>query len=145
MRRRLPGLVTLAVIAAVAAGGCDDNERTGPPRGEPATSLHIVLFPNGRDAPKRQEWDVRCDPIGGTLPEPAGACASLARTDDPFAPVPPETVCTEIFGGYQILEITGRLRAKTVRAVFSRTDGCQIAAFDRVAKTLGLADEVRSP
>lgn len=145
MRRPLAGIATLAVAAAVAVGGCGGDERGGTPAGEPVTSLRIVLFPEGRDAPGRREWDLRCGPTGGTLPAPAAACAALADAGDPFAPVPPGTVCTEIFGGYQILEITGTLRGEPVRAMFSRTDGCQIAAFDRVVETLGLTEALRSP
>jgi hypothetical protein len=41
-------------------------------------------------------------------------------------------VCTQIYGGPQEALVTGRFRGHSVRAHFSRQDGCEIGRWDRV-------------
>jgi hypothetical protein len=71
-------------------------------------------------------------PWSGTHPDPAAACRRLARIRRPFAPVPAETACTQIYGGPQVARVTGTYQGKRVWARFNRTDGCQIARWNRV-------------
>ena len=60
----------------------------------------------------------------------------LPELKDPFAPVPSDAMCTEIYGGPQTATVTGTLRGEPVNARFSRTDGCQIARWDKHAALL---------
>ena len=96
-----------------------------------STSLHITVWPQGADGPKRA-WTLRCAPVGGTLPHRATACRRLAAMERPFRGVPKDFACTEIYGGPQRALVTGRLRGHRVRARFDRHDGCQIARWERV-------------
>ena len=96
-----------------------------------STSLHITVWPEGSDGPKRA-WTLRCAPVGGTLPRRATACRRLASMSRPFRNVPKDVVCTEIYGGPQKAFVTGRLRGHRVRASFDRHDGCEIARWNRV-------------
>jgi aminoglycoside phosphotransferase (APT) family kinase protein len=95
-----------------------------------STSLHIGLSNTGDRMAKT--YTLRCDPAGGTLPQPARACRRLAQLKDPFAPTPKGTVCTQIYGGPQIAFVTGRFRGRSVRAHFNRKNGCEIARWNRV-------------
>ena len=56
-----------------------------------------------------------------------------------FAPVPAGTACTELYGGPQTGRIRGTVGGRRVNARYSRTDGCQIARYERVAPLLRLA------
>ncbi len=94
------------------------------------TSLEISISPGGKEAPTKL-WTLRC-PNGGTLPQPASACTHLDRLADPFAPVPKDVACTEVFGGPQIADVQGTFRGEPVDARFTRTDGCEIARWNRV-------------
>ena len=96
-----------------------------------ATSLQITVWPHGPDGPKRA-WTLRCAPAGGTLPHRARACRRLNTMAHPFRPVPPDAVCTQIYGGPQRALVTGRLRGHRVRARFDRSDGCEIGRWNRV-------------
>jgi Subtilisin inhibitor-like len=96
-----------------------------------STSLHITVWPQGADGPKRA-WTLRCAPVGGTLPHRASACKRLSRIEHPFRPVPKDAVCLEIYGGPQTALVAGRLRGTRVRARFDRHDGCEIARWERV-------------
>jgi hypothetical protein len=98
-----------------------------------STSLNITVWPEGRGMPDKITRTLRCAPVGGSLPHAAAACAKLARMTRPFAPTPKNQVCTEIYGGPQEALITGRLRGYSVRATFSRRDGCELGRWNRVA------------
>ena len=97
-----------------------------------STSLNITVWPNGQGEPGRRTYTLRCNPLGGTLPKRAEACAKLARMTKPFAPTPEGMACTEIYGGPQGALVRGRLRGYPVRGTFSRKDGCEIARWNRV-------------
>jgi hypothetical protein len=96
-----------------------------------STSLHIGVSNTGDLMAK--EYTLRCNPVGGTLPHRAAACRKLAGLKAPFAPVPKNVACTEIYGGPQVALVTGRFRGRSVRAAFNRRDGCQIERWNRVA------------
>src|ERR671935_60090 len=62
-----------------------------------SASLHITVWPQGADG-ARHSWTLRCNPVAGTLPHRATACARLAKIAHPFAPVPPGLACSDIYG-----------------------------------------------
>jgi hypothetical protein len=115
--------VLAPLIAAVAFVGA---------AGTPATNLRITVWPQGPSEEGAQVWRLRCGPAGGTLPRPGAACARLARLERPFAPVPKDMACTQIYGGPQVARVTGTFRGRRVWATFKRTDGCEIARWNRV-------------
>ena len=100
--------------------------------GSPA-NLTITVWPNGRDHPARVST-LRCGPTGGTLPGRVAACRRLsAVSDNPFAPTPPDAICSEIYGGPQEALVRGTFRGHKIWARFSRRDGCATSRWDRVA------------
>jgi Subtilisin inhibitor-like len=120
------------VVVLAALAGCGGWEGGKTPGTQ--TVLNIKAWPEGRgrDAEPR-EWKLYCERSGGTLPNPERACQQLFALTEPFAPTPDGTVCTEIYGGPAIAEVEGLFRGETVNATFSRTDGCEIARWDRHA------------
>jgi hypothetical protein len=124
--------VRLAVlgIAALLVTGCmgrSSSEGEGDESG--STSLEISVTPGG-EAPTKL-WTLRC-PEGGTLPDAAEACSKLESLDDPFAPVPEDVACTEIYGGPQEADVRGTFQGRPVDARFNRTNGCEIERWDKV-------------
>lgn len=114
---------TLAVaVALFALGACDAAA---------ATSLKIVVWPNGTSGPQKT-WTLRCAPAEGTLPMPGRACQRLTALSQPFAPVPKGVACADIYGGPQVARVTGTFRGTRVDAVFKRTNGCEIERWQRV-------------
>lgn len=132
-------LLPLALaVAAIALPGCgDDSPQAATPSANEATALAITLYPAGRDSRRRESYALQCGPAQGTLPEPEKACENLAE-EGVFDRPAPDAVCTEIFGGPQEVEVVGLLRGTTLNVRFSRRNGCEIEAFDRVVKALGL-------
>ena len=97
-----------------------------------STSLHVTVWPNGEGDPGKRAWTLRCGPAGGTLTHRATACRRLGALKAPFAPTPKDAACTQIYGGPQEALVTGRFRGHSVRARFSRKDGCEISRWNRV-------------
>jgi hypothetical protein len=113
------GALVLVVSAASAA--------TGP------TRLRIAVWPKGRAATHVHRYALTCAPARGTVPHPARACRLLRRLGtDAFAPTPPATVCTEIYGGRAQARVRGLVGGRAVDARFSLSNGCEIARWNRV-------------
>jgi hypothetical protein len=95
------------------------------------TALSIVVSPNGDAAHMRTT--LRCNPPGGTLPHAVQACARLAAfTASPFVPLPPGLACTDVYGGPETARVVGAFRGRRVWVTFRRTNGCEIARWNKV-------------
>jgi hypothetical protein len=97
-----------------------------------SASLHITVWPDGVGQQGRRSYTLSCAPVAGTLRDRASACSKLSRFTHPFAGTPKDMACTEIYGGPQEALITGRFRGWSVRAHFSRKDGCEIGRWNRI-------------
>lgn len=102
----------------------------------PVTSLRIAYWDGPGDATD-MVWTLRCDPPSGSLSRPTVACRKLAAGGPGlFAPLRPDAVCTEIYGGPQRARVTGLVAGKHVWATFTRTNGCNIGRWSRLAPWL---------
>jgi Subtilisin inhibitor-like len=101
--------------------------------GQPRAALTITVWPNGREAGAARVRTLRCSPAGGTLPRPGVACRRLAALQQPFTPVPPDVVCTQVFAGPQEALVTGTFLGRKVWARFNRRNGCQTDRWNRHA------------
>ena len=122
----------LLALVALAATGCMGRTANDKGSGDaaPTADLEISVTPGG-EAPTKV-WTLRCPSGEGTLPDGAQACEQLAQVDDPFAPVPKGSACTQVYGGPQEAVVTGTYRGRTVNAHFDRGNGCEIARWDKV-------------
>lgn len=110
------------------AGGGGTSGGSAP--GEPATSLTVVVYPNGMGKEPSHETTIECDPVGGTNPLTAESCVQLAAHPESLEPVPPDTACTMIYGGPEEAHVYGTFQGEEVDATFSRSNGCEIARWD---------------
>jgi hypothetical protein len=70
--------------------------------------------------------------------EPAACEEIAALPDDPGALVPPETACTEIYGGPDVVTVEGTIEGEPIDTELTRTNGCEIERFDRFARLLAI-------
>jgi hypothetical protein len=125
-------LVATLVLVVAALGATVARSAVPAP-----TSLRITYWDDGTVATPTEVWTLRCNPARGTLPHPARACRKLkAGGPKLFAPLPPSTVCTQIYGGPQKARVVGTVSGKRVHATFTRTDGCQIARWSALSPWL---------
>jgi hypothetical protein len=124
--------VRLAVLtlAALAVAGCGGTSNSSSDSASPTADLQISMSVKGSEQPSKL-WTLRCPP-GGTLPDAATACEKLGGIDDPFAPVPKGTACTQIYGGPELADVTGTYNGKSIDTQFSRGNGCDIERWKRV-------------
>jgi hypothetical protein len=124
----------LALVVLVGAGCGSSTSDTGSAPAQPRYDLTITYWPQGRGGPSSTAT-LTCDPNGGTHPHPDAACAALGAHPEALHPVPLDMACTQIYGGNQVASVSGN----GVRALFDRTDGCQIARWDALAPVLEIS------
>ena len=122
----------LAGALLLAACGGSSAPAQGPDEA-PSTALTIEVWPQGKSkTAAARVRTLRCDPTGGTLPHPHRACRRLAALRAPFREVPRDVACAEIYGGPAVARVLGRSGGQRVATSFERTDGCEIARWERV-------------
>ena len=128
-------LVGLLLVAGCGSG-TGGGDAAEPP--EPAYDLQITYWPDGKDGESRTST-LTCDPNGGTLADPAQACAALEAHPEALHPVPGDVACTQIYGGDQVAEVEGTGPEGTkLRAILNRSNGCEIARWDALAPVVEL-------
>ncbi|MEK6274752.1 MAG: SSI family serine proteinase inhibitor [Actinomycetota bacterium] len=120
------------VLAALAVTGCMGRSTASSSRPVSTSTTALTISISAEDQERLTKvWTLTC-PDQGTLPRPERACQRLAALNKPFAPVPKSAACTEVYGGPLVADVSGRLRGRRVAAHFSRTNGCEIARWNRV-------------
>lgn len=122
--------VAAVALAALAATGCMSRADPDKATSGPLVDLQIEISIRGSEVPTKV-WTLRCPP-GGTLPEAALACHRLGEIEDPFAPVPKGTACTQIYGGPEIADVSGTFDGKRIDTQFSRGNGCELERWNEV-------------
>ena len=129
-------IVLVALLAAACGGGAGATTR------EASTALVITLWPKGEGKGPVTTAQLVCDPVSGTLPDAAAACAAL-RTEGgrtALGPVPADSMCTELWGGPAEARIVGIVDGEAVDARLSRANGCEIARWEALTAVLPPAD-----
>jgi hypothetical protein len=121
----------LAIVFACAAlVGCGGGDQTSS--AVASTNLVIELDADGQGGKPPERTQVLCEEAMTTSPCPE--LADLTAAD--LAPVPPHTACTDIFGGADIVTITGTLHGHPVDAKLTRANGCEVERFNKVVPVL---------
>ena len=119
--------VLAAVAAALAIAGSSGASAAD-------TDLRMRVWNAGRsNAVPTRVFTLRCGPVGGNLRSAGDACRRLAARDRPFAPLPKDAQCTQIYGGPQEALVTGRHRGQKVWVLLRLRDGCHIARWRSLA------------
>ncbi|MFF9149431.1 SSI family serine proteinase inhibitor [Streptomyces sp. NPDC014861] len=143
---RRPVLAT-ALVTALAAGlaGATAGAAVAVPLPplpllSPPDSLTVAVTGSGNpDA--EGSWKLTCgDRAGSDHPAAERACERLegfARAgEDPFAPVPADRMCAQVYGGAVTAQVTGTWQGRRIDARFSRANGCEIARWEGVEPLL---------
>jgi Subtilisin inhibitor-like len=121
-----------ALLLVLAAAACGESEDAGAPAGA-ETSVEVTVWPGGQDSGEPTTAVLECEPAGGDHPNPEEACAALVAEEDALQPVPGDVACTQIYGGDEEARIAGTVRGNAVDSMFSRSNGCEIDRWDRLA------------
>jgi hypothetical protein len=110
------------LLCCLALVGCGAEEEGAAPA--PATELTVRVDRDGKGPEPAKEAQVRSAP-------------GLRLAD--LEPVPDDVACTQQFGGPETATISGTLDGRRVDARFARTNGCEIARWEKVAPLLEAA------
>ena len=127
--------LVLMVLLPGAVYGLVGCATSTPSTSTDAASELTITVTESAGAPPTK-WTLTCGSgdASGDHPDPGAACAALQAVvdggGDPFAPVPDDAACTQIYGGSATATITGSWQGRDVDASYSRTDGCEIARWD---------------
>jgi hypothetical protein len=111
--------------------GCGDEATESSPVAQ--TELTISLDADGPRGDEPLTAEIVCPAANA----PPRACAAIAELpDDPAAPPPADTPCTEIYGGPDVVTIEGTLEGEEIEAELTRENGCEIERFDRFTALL---------
>jgi hypothetical protein len=145
MRRLLPLLAVAAALALAGCGSADGEEPSAAPTTDTTpdgvdgtdgaaagggisqadNDLQIEIDLGDGSAPAT--WTLTCVGfVEGSHPEAQAACDHLAGLDDPFAPLPEDAMCAQVYGGPETAHVLGRWGGQPVDLELSRTDGCRI-------------------
>lgn len=120
----------LFVLLPALLTGCGSAH--GPSSGATDLTIRAVNTSVGRS-----EFRLTCEPPGGDLPDPARACAALAKDPTLVTRPDPFTCAGGTFSWWDV-EITGRLSGKPIATEFSTCWTIQMATLER----FGMSDEV---
>ncbi|MHB1876442.1 MAG: SSI family serine proteinase inhibitor [Streptosporangiaceae bacterium] len=117
-RTRMPRPLLAVAAAGIVAAGCGTAAGPGPAGGSGGAgsggvsnpvaakvTLRFAVRTTPGAAPAR--WLLRCDPAGGTVSDPAAACARLLKLGKPFAPPPQNQVCPQVMASSGVVSVTG--------------------------------------
>lgn len=133
----LPLLVGLAGPSAAAS-----EPVFGPQTFSPQSpDALLITVHNSADPTRNGTYTLSCDPVGGSHPDPAGACAALESSGgkkggDPFKPIGPKDPCSMIHGGVAKAHVVGTWHGREVDAHFSRSNGCEIERWNALVPAL---------
>ena len=130
-------LLLLPLLALLTACAAPAGSPAASPTGSQAPQDELLVeIDRGNGAPV-ERYTLNCGGGGaGDHPDARAACAHLAGLEEPFAPVPADAVCTQVFGGPQTAHVTGTWRGRPVDLRLSRVDGCRIAQWDGLGAVL---------
>lgn len=115
-----PDPSSAATDDSLAAGG--DIQRAGN---------DLAVQVNRGDGSPADSWTLTCaGVVEGSHSEARATCAHLTSLDAPFAPLPADVLCTQVYGGPQTAQVTGVWGGQPVDLQLSRSDGCRIAQWD---------------
>jgi subtilisin inhibitor-like len=144
MQRRGFAFVAVVLLGAALLAGCGASSEDSSPAGgismiAAQSDFDITVWPDGKGAGEPERYTLSCPEPSGDHPDPDSACEAVYQLNaEDFEPVPPDAICTEIYGGPQEARIEGTHAGAAdvvpVALDLSRENGCQIDLWDRFAK-----------
>jgi hypothetical protein len=123
----LAGCGTAAAPSAGRAGSAGSHA--------PAAKATLTIKVTDRADGKVTRWTLRCDPPGGTTPDPAAACKTLSGTKDVLiVPLRHHIMCPMIMVSGKQIVVDGKWFGKQVHRVIT-DGGCDLPIFNNLAKT----------
>jgi hypothetical protein len=121
-------LVAVLALTACAAQSGTTGGSSSPTR---AADDDLVVEIDRGDGSAPERYTLNCADIGGSdHPEAQAACEHLAEMEEPFAPLPADMICAQVFDGPETARITGRWHGAPVDLQLARNDSCRTTQWE---------------
>jgi Subtilisin inhibitor-like len=124
-------IAAFCAAAATACGSAAAPSGAATSSATPKVSLDIKV--TGKPGAPATHWTLQCDPAGGTHPDPAAACATLLKTNNPFAPAQKGVDCPMIMVGSKTATVKGTYFGKHVDRTFV-DGGCDLPSWAKLGQ-----------
>jgi len=125
----------LLALTVLVIGCAQSPAATPAPASSPPSELMVAIHRGGSSP--TESYRLGCGTtVPGNHPAGAAACAHLARLAHPFAALPTDQMCSQIYGGPQTAHVTGRWRGSPVDLRLSRVDGCRVEQWNSLGPLL---------
>jgi hypothetical protein len=134
--------LALIVTGAVALAGCG-GQRPVAVRGQgPVTSLRVDVRPTPGAAARRATLTCDGSPTAsGFIADSRAACDLVTGNEKARARLvagpPRNQACTQLYGGPQQAQVSGRIVGRPVDVTLTRVDGCGLADWSLLQPLLG--------
>jgi hypothetical protein len=123
-------IVVAACGSAAAPGGA---AASGSPSASAPPKISLDIKVSHGPGTTVQHWTLRCQPAGGTDPDPARACRVLMHAKNPFAPLQKGVMCPMILAGTKVATVSGTWYGKPVNVTMSQ-GGCWLSRWAEVGQ-----------
>jgi hypothetical protein len=122
------GCGTVATGTTGAVGGTSGSAAKAP-------KVSVNLSITHGTGTKAVHWTLRCEPAGGTEPDPAAACKTLLGVKDPFAAAPRRlhVMCPMILASAEEVTVTGTWFGHKVHRVIV-DGGCDVGLWSEIGQ-----------
>jgi hypothetical protein len=124
-RYLLTPLIAAACASAVTACG------STPAASGAAAKVSLDITVSTTPGAPSKHWTLRCDPAGGSHPDPAAACAVLLKAKAPFAPPAKGIMCPMMRVGTKTAIVEGTYFGRRVDTTFM-PGGCGLAQWQEI-------------
>jgi Subtilisin inhibitor-like len=115
-----------------SSGGSGSTGSSPGAGAQPAKISLDIQVSHGRGTAIRH-WTLRCQPAGGTHPDPAAACRVLLHAKNPFGPLRKGIMCPMIVAGSEVAKIRGTWHGKPVNITMNQ-GGCWLARWNEIGQ-----------
>ncbi|MDI3402666.1 SSI family serine proteinase inhibitor [Streptomyces sp. B-S-A6] len=143
MLRRLACTAVASLAALSAAAPAVAQEAAPAPRLPLAEQDHLTVTVSDTGTEEDGTYQLECGrdgSFGGTHHRAEAACERLGQlaeeNEDPFAPVPADSLCTMQHGGAGTAHVTGVWQGRPVDASYDRSGGCEIGRWNTMVPVL---------
>jgi Subtilisin inhibitor-like len=93
-----------------------------------AAKVSLTVVEAGVGTSPTRHWTLRCDPPGGTTPDPAAMCTRLLAFKDIFTPAPTHVMCPMIMADARTYIVEGTWFGKQIHESIA-DGGCSLARW----------------
>ncbi len=129
----IAAVCAVVVTACGSAAAPSGSAASGSPSASAPPKISLDIKVSHGPGTTVRHWTLRCQPAGGSAPDPARACRVLMHAKNPFAPLPKGVMCPMIVAGTKVATVSGSWYGRPVDVTMSQ-GGCWLSRWAEVGQ-----------